>query len=249
MLKIIQIFKALHIHANLKQAIASLKGKSGIYCIRHIASGTIYIGQTVDLSVRIMQHIKGSHSNIHLKRAIEKYDLEAFEFIVVEFVEDTSLLTTSEQVHLDWLFSVSSELRYNICPTAESPLGITRTAATKALMSERKSGGNNPMAGKTHTAESKALMSERISGGNNPMTGKTHTAESIDANRINQPNRVSIFVYDHETRKLVGEFPSQVAAAGGLKVSPRTVRNYLVSGKVLNNKYIIRTSIFPPPSP
>ena len=51
-----------------------------------------------------------------------------FEFIVVEFVEDTSLLTTSEQVHLDWLFSLSSELRYNICPTAESRLGTTHTA-------------------------------------------------------------------------------------------------------------------------
>jgi len=48
-----------------------------------------------------MEHINGS-SNIFLLRALNKYGLDAFEFIVVEFVKDTSLLTTREQVHLDW---------------------------------------------------------------------------------------------------------------------------------------------------
>src|SRR4051812_45960840 len=176
-----------------------------------------------------MEHIKGHNSNIPLQRAIKKYGLEAFEFIVVEFVEDTSLLTTREQVHLDWLFSVSSELRYNICPTAESRLGTTHTDESKALMCERKSGGNNPMSGKTHTAETKAAMSERKSGGNNPMSGKTHTAvtkakmseakmgntpflgkthtaESIDLNRLNQPSRISVFVYDGDNKLVGGSF-------------------------------------------
>jgi len=54
-----------------------------------------------------------------------------------------------------------------------------------------------------------------------------------------------IFVYDHETRKLVGEYSSQRQAAKGLGVSLRTVQDYLASGKVLNNKYIIRSSPFP----
>jgi hypothetical protein len=50
-----------------------------------------------------MEHINGNNSNIILQRALNKYGLEAFEFIVVEFVTDTSLLTTREQLHLDWL--------------------------------------------------------------------------------------------------------------------------------------------------
>src|SRR3954466_8850330 len=135
MLKFVRIFKNLNIPANLDQAKASLKGISGIYCIRHIASGKIYIGQAVNLSVRIMEHINGHNSNIHLQRAIKKYGLEAFEFIVVEFVEEaTSLLTTREQVHLDWLFNMPSEC-YNICLTAESRLGTTHTAESKAAIS------------------------------------------------------------------------------------------------------------------
>src|SRR3954462_13633681 len=72
----------------------------------------------------------------------------------------TSLLTTREQVHLDWLFSLSSELRYNLCPTAGSWLGCTHTAEAKAKMS-----GNTNRLGKTghtHTAiEAKAAPPRR----------------------------------------------------------------------------------------
>jgi hypothetical protein len=70
MLPIVRLFKDLHIVANIKQAKASLKGLSGIYCFRHIASGKIYLGQAVNLSARIMEHIKGRDSNIILQRAI-----------------------------------------------------------------------------------------------------------------------------------------------------------------------------------
>jgi len=133
MLPIIRIFKDLHIAANIEQAKASLKGLSGIYCIRHITSGKIYIGQALDLFVRLQQHLNGSNSNILLQRAITKYGISNFEFIVVEFVADTSLLTTREQIHLDWLFSLSSELRYNICPTAESRLVSVRRVFVRKL--------------------------------------------------------------------------------------------------------------------
>src|SRR3954451_14123511 len=95
---------------------------------------------------------------------------------VVEFVEDTSLLTTREQVHLDWLFSLSSEFRYNICPTAESRLGTTHTAESKAAMSAAIIGNTNAL-------------------GNTNRLGTTHSAETINQIRFNQPSRMSIFVY------------------------------------------------------
>jgi len=226
MLPIVRLFKDLHIVANIKQAKASLKGLSGIYCFRHIASGKIYLGQAVNLSARIMEHIKGRDSNIILQRAIEKYGLEAFEFIVVEFVVDTSLLTTREQVHLDWLFSVSSELRYNICPTAESRLGTTHTAESKAAISAAGLGNTNRL-GTTHTAETRAKISAAGLGNTN---GRNH------------PHRKSVFVYDHETRKLVGEYSSLRLAAKVLKIHRATLLRYLANGKVWNNKYIIRSS-------
>jgi len=261
----VMTFKDLHVPESLEQAKASLKGKSGIYCFHHITSGKKYIGQAVDLSVRLIDHIKGRESNIHLQRARKKYGVNNFEFIVVEFVENTSLLTTREQLHLDWLFSLSSELRYNICPTASSMLGYTHTAEalalmserksgenhpmygkthsdeTKALMSERKSGENHPMFGKTHSDETKALMSERLSGENHPMFGKTHAASSIELNRLNQPNRKNVFIYDL-SNKLVGEHPTIKAAASALNCSISSIFRKIDTGKRLRKSYLI-TSI------
>jgi len=228
-LPVVVSFKDLHITANLELAKASLKGLSGIYCFRHIASGKIYIGQAVDLSVRIIQHLNGLSSNILLQRALKKYGLAAFEFIVMEFVKDTSLLTTREQLHLDWLFSLSSEFRYNILSTASSLLGYTHTAETKAAMI-----GNTNRLGTTHTAETRAAMSASH-------LGLTHTAETIDLIRLNHPNRKSVFVYDLNN-KLLGEYLSLRDTAKFLEVSHITVRNYLASGKPLKGQYILRTS-------
>jgi group I intron endonuclease len=123
---------------------------------------------------------------------------------------------------------------------SKAHIGKTFSTETKAAMSKAKSGENHPMYGKTHTAEAKAAISSANSG-------RTHTAETkalmseAKMGNTNAP-RMSIFVYEQETRKLVKEFPSQVTAAIFLKVSRYTVQNYLATGKVLNNKYIIRSS-------
>jgi len=109
------IFDALHVPSNLNLAKFLLKELSGIYCFRHVSTGKMYIGQAVNLTARIIEHIRGNKSNIRLQLAIIKYGIESFEFIIVEFVKDTSLLTTREQVHLDWLFSLPKDLRYNFC--------------------------------------------------------------------------------------------------------------------------------------
>jgi len=154
-------------------------------------------------------------------------------------------------------------LIYNFCAVAYSSLGYIHTAEAKAAISAAHAGENNPIFGKTHSAETKAAISATkpgtthtaetkgaisagLMGNTNRLgkTGYTHTAESIDLIRINQPSRMSIFVYEHESRKLVGEFLSLRHTANYLSVSHITVRNYLASGKVLNNKYIIRTSPF-----
>jgi excinuclease UvrABC nuclease subunit len=73
-IKYVREFTNLHIAENLEQAKLELKAISGIYCILHIHSGTMYIGPATNLFGRIMSHIKGS-SNSHLQRAIAKYGI------------------------------------------------------------------------------------------------------------------------------------------------------------------------------
>jgi group I intron endonuclease len=156
--------------------------------------------------VRLLQHINGS-TNTHLKHALTLYSLEAFEFLVVEFVTNTVLLTAREQEYLDWLFSLSEDLRYNFCSTANSTLGYTHTAESKALISEYQSGENNSFFDHTHMAEAKAAISAAIKVA---LMGNTNAFSK------------SVFAYD-QNHKLVGEFPSQLKAAKYLKVDTKTL--------------------------
>jgi hypothetical protein len=52
---------------SLQIAKKALDGLSGIYGFVHIPTGTSYIGSSVDLGGRIMDHIQNNSSNLHLQ--------------------------------------------------------------------------------------------------------------------------------------------------------------------------------------
>lgn len=60
----------------------------GIYKIKNILNGKVYIGQSVDIEKRWSTHIaelkNNYHYNIHLQSAWNKYGEENFEFSIVE---------------------------------------------------------------------------------------------------------------------------------------------------------------------
>src|SRR4051795_9340450 len=145
---------------NLQLAKDALKGKSGIYAFVHIVTGTCYIGSSINLADRIMDHINGNSSNQHLQYAIAKYGLPSFAFVILQYCIPSDLLEL-EQHYLDILFSLPTNLRYNFLPTAGSMLGYKHTEEALAKLSEANSGANNPMYGK--------------SGALNPMYGITPT--------------------------------------------------------------------------
>lgn len=80
--------------------------KSGIYLIRHIASGRIYLGSSLNMRVRRSQHIKDlnerKHSSPKLQNAWNKYGADAFEFEIVEECSGDDLFTR-EQALIDEL--------------------------------------------------------------------------------------------------------------------------------------------------
>ena len=66
----------------------------GIYKIRNLKNGKVYIGQSYDLTTRFRDHRKPCKfkSNRPLYSSIKKYGIENFEFIVLEWIEDISKL-------------------------------------------------------------------------------------------------------------------------------------------------------------
>ena len=62
-------FDNLDMLESLQIAKKALYGLSGIYGFVHIPTGTSYIGSSIDLGVRIMDHINNHSSNIYLQNA------------------------------------------------------------------------------------------------------------------------------------------------------------------------------------
>lgn len=91
--------------------------KSGIYIIRNLVNGKVYVGSSVDLCRRKEQHLsdlrRGSHINAHLQRAYNHYGLESFEFEVLEQVEDTTSLIAREQHWIDVHSASEPDMGYN----------------------------------------------------------------------------------------------------------------------------------------
>src|SRR3954464_6507154 len=127
---------------NLQIAKKVLNGQSGIYAFVHIPTGTSYIGSSIDLGGRIMDHINNS-TNPHLKSALLKYGLSHYAFVILEYCLSSDLLKR-EQHFLDLLNTLPKTLSYNLLRTAGSLLGYKHTPETRAKISEAMTGANNP---------------------------------------------------------------------------------------------------------
>ena len=113
----------------------------GIYQIRNLLNGKIYVGSSVNLNTRRIRHFRdlrgGFHFNSHLQRAFNKYGPDAFVFEVIEYCESSKLIER-EQFWID--YKKTSHTLYNSSPTAGNQLGIKRTDETKKKMSAAQKG-------------------------------------------------------------------------------------------------------------
>ena len=109
--------------------------KSGIYKIVNKVNGKYYVGSAINLKKRKRCHFqeleKQIHHNNHLQHAWNKYGQNAFEFIVVEYVENSDNLLITEQKYLDIIKEDCNrgiDSHYNIAYNSTAPnLGKTLT--------------------------------------------------------------------------------------------------------------------------
>lgn len=167
--------------------------KSGIYMILNTKNGKMYIGSTNNFKARKKDHFErlksGTHGNRYLLRAFEcgKYAQTDFIFVLVELVENTSLMLIREQHYLDILWEQYYDIKYNIARYAGAPMrGLKHSAEARAKIGEasrnmseesrqkwQESMKNRPPAtqetrnklrianlGKKHTEETKKKISE-----------------------------------------------------------------------------------------
>lgn len=162
---------------------------SGIYKIENTVNGKCYVGSAVNIGKRWSVHFNGLNNNKHhsryLQSAWNKYGKDCFAFSVLEIVPDILMLTSVEQYFIDTLCP-----EYNICPKAGSPLGVIRSAETRAKLSAAGMGNKNTL-GYKHSPAARANMSLADTGrkhtpeqdakmmGNQNALGHKHSAETI----------------------------------------------------------------------
>ncbi len=115
----------------------------GIYGIRHIESGRVYVGQSIDVNRRFTEHKSelrnDKHYNLYLQRAWNKYGELAFSFIVLEECNELSLpirenywISTNETFNL--ILDVTTR-----CGKSNPNYGKKNTIETRIKMSEGRS--------------------------------------------------------------------------------------------------------------
>jgi len=158
--------------------------QSGIYRIKNLETGMIYIGQTAtSFDIRWGYHrwkLKaGRHTNAHLQNSYNKYGKDAFDFKVLEVIPQGDM---TDQEFSDYLnereIRLIDELDtfengYNMSEGGRGHLGRTLSEETKAKMSAsalgKKRGPRNAewgaklsaaLMGKTMSESTKARLAE-----------------------------------------------------------------------------------------
>lgn len=164
--------------------------EAGVYLISNNVNGKCYVGSTIHLSRRRLEHFSSlannKHPNKHLQNAYNKYGVEVFEFEVLEtiIIDDNikKALLSREQF---WIDNLKPE--YNILPVAGSSLGYRHTEETKRKISESTTGVKKSeehakhiregQSGRVLTEEHKAKLSEAAKHRKSP---SNHAIISID---------------------------------------------------------------------
>jgi group I intron endonuclease len=141
---------------------------AGIYQIKNLINGKIYIGSSVNIQVRWWTHKsrlrRGIHGNPHLQSAWNKYGEDAFEFSILEIVEKREDAVILEQDYLDMFLP-----EYNVVQRAEAT-NLGRKFSEENIQNMRDAklgmydGEKNPFYGKKHSRETKELLSKQHIG-------------------------------------------------------------------------------------
>lgn len=161
---------------------------SGIYLITCTGNSKQYVGSSNNIPYRWRKHreklASGRHWNRFLQRSWNKYGAEAFEYAVLEVVDDPAQLRIREQ---HWIDTLHPE--FNLSPFANRPtttgftyseesrerMSAAQRAAWARLTDEERTARYATLS-HPHTEETKQLLSERTKQAH--ADGKLNTEEA-----------------------------------------------------------------------
>lgn len=111
--------------------------KAGVYAVRNVANGKVYVGQTQHLSRRWTSHRadlrQNKHVNTHLQRAWNKYGPTSFVFEVLHLLKEGEDLALLEMHYIELLGALQPARGYNL--NAVTPVSYRASEETRQKQS------------------------------------------------------------------------------------------------------------------
>lgn len=112
---------------------------AGVYQIRNINDGKVYIGSTVTINGRWSRHKmhlnRGDHHSNHLQRAWDKYGANSFVFEPLTILEPYNIIEIENKL-LEVYKPYLKENGYNICSKGRNRTGVKSSEETKQKISK-----------------------------------------------------------------------------------------------------------------
>ena len=201
--KIVEQIKPVKYYKNLKddkqQLIKEQKNKAGVYCLVNLKNGNIYIGSSINISVRMRNYLNTTflkhrkNKNMPITQALLKYGQESFAVLILEYVP-IDKLSIRETYYITQLLPY-----YNVLKQGYSSIGYKHTEETKKLLSELAKN-------RTHSDKTKTLISKALVGENNPFYNKNHSMDT-KLRMIEVNSTYSVYIYN-SFKELLVIFPS-----------------------------------------
>lgn len=172
--------------------------KCGIYQIRNLVNGKVYIGSSVNIDKRWKQHLThiagGYHVNPLLQSVFRKYGTSNFVFDILEEV-DVEKLLQREQYYLDKIKPWDKLIGYNLSRNTSNPMqGRKHTPETilkmqKPKTEEHKKKISESHKGKTISTEHKEkIRNHRLGKKDGPLDESIRLKIQVGVKKFHQNN-------------------------------------------------------------
>ena len=146
----------------------------GIYCIKNVKNGKVYVGQSVKIEKRFAKHKRELNKNEHWIKELQKdwNDNETdFEFLIIELCEKNEL-NDKERYWISYYRKNGSV--YNLSDGGRGPCDYKWSESHRAHEKIGMIGRNPSMKGRKFSEEHRRKISEALKGRPGIYYGKDH---------------------------------------------------------------------------
>ncbi len=176
------------------------KVKSGIYCIKNLINGKVYVGGTIRLGHSFSDRKWKLNNNENKPNKGLQYDWNkhgesSFEFIVLEYVKDLNRLDDVETLWIEELDATNKNYGYNVYPEGGNCKGRKRdnpvSKETREKMSKSFKGRipwnkGRPRSEKTKKKISETLTGNKLSEEHKKKIGEASKGENNPSAKLNE---------------------------------------------------------------